>query len=150
MIIRVQSPDREVNNNIISYFRKFEFHNYYTAINKIDDTLEWRNQKIDAEELLSKYFTNEESKLFMKKKSSIAGNFATKEAVSKVFGTGVRKFSLKDIEVLRDELGKPYVNLYNNARKIADDLKISTIHISISDTDKYAIAYAIGERIGSD
>ena len=33
MIIRVQSPDREVNNNIISYFRKFKFQNYYTAIN---------------------------------------------------------------------------------------------------------------------
>ena len=104
----------------------------------------------NIDKFIDKYFTNEESKLFMKKKSSIAGNFATKEAVSKVFGTGVRKFSLKDIEVLRDELGKPYVNLYNNARKIADDLKISTIHISISDTDKYAIAYAIGERIGSD
>lgn len=61
MIIRVKSPDREVNNNIISYFKKFKFQNYYTAINKIDNPLEWRNQKIDAEELLSKYFTNEKA-----------------------------------------------------------------------------------------
>lgn len=61
MIIRVQSPDREVNNNIISYFRKFKFQNYYTAINKIEDDIKWRKQKIDAEELLSKYFTNEEA-----------------------------------------------------------------------------------------
>ena len=41
-----------------------------------------------------------------------AGNFAVKEAISKVFGTGVRGFGLKDIEVLRDPRGKPYVILY--------------------------------------
>ena len=117
-----------------------------TDIVEIDRILKVSN----LDKFIQKYFTNEEAKLFSKKKSSIAGNFATKEAVSKVFGTGVRKFSLKDIEVLRDELGKPYVNLYNKAKEIADDLQISNIHISISDTDKYAIAYAIGERIGSD
>lgn len=59
MIIRVKSPEREVNNKIISYFKKFKFDTYYTAINKIEDDIKWRKQKIDAEELLSKYFTNE-------------------------------------------------------------------------------------------
>lgn len=61
MIIRVKSPEREVNNKIISYFKKFKFDTYYTAINKIEDDIKWRKQKIDAEELLSKYFTNEEA-----------------------------------------------------------------------------------------
>ena len=117
-----------------------------TDIVEIDRILE--NSNLDR--FIEKYFTSEEARLFSKKKYSIAGNFATKEAVAKVFGTGVRDFSLKDIEVLRDELGKPYVNLYNKASHIAKDLHIDRIHVSISDTNRYAIAYAIGEYVGSD
>ena len=96
---------------------------------------------------VDKFFTIREKDIFDKKKASIAGNFAVKESVAKMFGTGFSKFSLKDIEVLRDELGKPYVELHNNAKKIANDLQIDTIHVSISDTDTYAIAYVIGEKI---
>ena len=42
----------------------------------------------------------------------IAKRLAAKEAVSKAFGTGLRgQISLKTIEVLNDNLGKPYVVL---------------------------------------
>ena len=41
------------------------------------------------------------------KASVLAGDFAVKEAVAKVFGTGFRDFMPGDIEVLRDELGSP-------------------------------------------
>ncbi|MGO5051405.1 holo-ACP synthase [Lachnospiraceae bacterium LCP25S3_G4] len=74
-----------------------------------------------------------------------AGNFAVKEAVSKVFGTGIWGFSLSDIEVLRDNNGKPYVNLYHQAKQVARELGILTIHISISNTNGMAIAMAVGE-----
>jgi holo-[acyl-carrier protein] synthase len=47
--------------------------------------------------------------------------------------------------VLRDELGKPYVNLYNEAVKIASDNNIEMMHVSISNTKDYAVAYAVGE-----
>ena len=95
---------------------------------------------------LSKYFTEEEIILFQKKKKSVAGNFAVKESVAKMLGTGFSGFSLKDIEVLRDEKGKPYVNLYNNARNIAREQEIDVIHVSMSDTDSCAIAYVVGEK----
>lgn len=75
----------------------------------------------------------------------LAGDFAVKEAVSKVFGTGFRGFGLLDIEVLRDELGKPWVRLHGGAKKLADGLKITRIHVSITNTGSLASAYAVGE-----
>lgn len=95
---------------------------------------------------VDKFFTEREKEIFNVKKASIAGNFAVKESVAKMFGTGFSKFALKDIEVLRDELGKPYVELHNNAKNIAEKLDIDIIHVSLSDTDSYAIAYVIGEK----
>ena len=97
---------------------------------------------------LEKYFTEKENKLFAERKNKvecIAGNFAVKEAVSKVLGTGFRKFGLTDIEVLRDDLGKPYIILHNNAKDIADSLKINNFFVTISHCKKYVNAVAIGE-----
>ncbi len=40
-----------------------------------------------------------------------AGRFASKEAYSKAIGTGISKdFKWKDIEILNDERGKPYIH----------------------------------------
>lgn len=97
---------------------------------------------------IEKLFTNKEKEYFEKKKwvsETIAGNFAAKEAVSKALGTGVRGFSMKDIEILRDELGKPSVRL---SEKVLDkfQLKNCIVHISISHNNTSAIAYAILEE----
>lgn len=96
---------------------------------------------------LEKYYTENEQKIFNKKKNSVAGNFAVKEAVVKMLGTGFAGVSPKDIEVLRDDKGKPYVNLYNNAERIARELNIDVIHVSMSDNKDCAIAYVIGEHL---
>ena len=76
----------------------------------------------------------------------VAGNFAAKEAISKAIGTGFRGFGLKDIEVLRDELGKPVVNLSEKIYKLLDR-KDFNMHISISHNKENAIAYAVMEAI---
>lgn len=74
------------------------------------------------------------------KTESYAGKFAGKEAVSKAFGTGVRGFELKDIEILKDELGKPVVHLGGSLVEKYRDYKIE---ISISHCKEYATAVAI-------
>lgn len=94
-----------------------------------------------------KYYTGEEIAASGGSVSFFAANFSVKESVSKVFGTGIRNFNLKDIEVLRDELGKPYVNLYGNAKKIAKQKNINNILVSISDTNEYIFTVAIGENV---
>lgn len=99
----------------------------------------------EKEAFFMRCFTENERMLIGSNFTKAAGNFAVKEAVSKVFGTGVRGFELIDIEVLRDELGKPYIRLHNKAALIAHDLTIDRIHVSISNTKDFAIAYAVGE-----
>lgn len=76
----------------------------------------------------------------------IAGNFAAKEAVSKALGTGFRGFGLKDIEVLRDNLGKPIVYLSDNIYSRLN-IREFNIHVSISHSKENAIAYAVMEVI---
>jgi len=90
-------------------------------------------------------FTSREEELFVRNKKRMAGNFAVKEAVSKVFGTGFSSCEPRDVEVLRDETGKPYVNLYGKAYELAKGKGISVIHVTISDTNELVMATAIGE-----
>lgn len=77
--------------------------------------------------------------------SRFAGSFAVKEAVAKALGTGFRAFMPIDIEVARDELGKPYVNLYRGARALAHELGVERIEVSISNTAEHAMAFAVAE-----
>ncbi|SHJ86053.1 holo-ACP synthase [Tepidibacter formicigenes] len=102
---------------------------------------------------LGRVFTKEEIDYFESKNfkiETIAGNFAAKEAVSKAFGTGIRNFRLTDIEILRNDLGKPYVKLYNNLYELSEKLKITEIMISISHCKEYAVANAIILKGGND
>lgn len=97
---------------------------------------------------LEKTFSEEELEFFKNKKlriEQIAGRFAAKEAISKALGTGFRGFSLKDLTIINDELGKPIVILSENAKKIAGKDGNYKIHISISHSNDNAIAYAILE-----
>ena len=79
---------------------------------------------------------------FSKPELHFAGRFASKEAYSKAIGTGVGKdFSWKDIEVLNDERGKPYiVQLKEN------NFSAYRFEISISHTEEYACAVVSCDR----
>lgn len=97
---------------------------------------------------LNKLFTEKEIQMFKKRKMKsevIAGNFSAKEAISKTLGTGVRGFSFKDIEILRDELGKPIVYLNENIERIIG--RNYKINLSISHNNTNAIAFAVLEEI---
>src|SRR6056300_357039 len=76
----------------------------------------------------------------------LAKQFAAKEAISKAFGTGIRKPILfKDIEILRDENGKPLLNPLAGVKKTMINLGITKSHVSLADENDYAIAFAILE-----
>lgn len=103
---------------------------------------------IEKESFMTKYYTEAEIAYFERRKnnpSTIAANFSAKEAVSKAFGTGIRGFALKDIEVLRNDLGRPTVTLYNQAKILAEELDINKWHITISHTDTLVSVVVIGE-----
>jgi holo-[acyl-carrier protein] synthase len=76
----------------------------------------------------------------------LAKQFAAKEALSKAFGTGIRKPILfKELEVLRDENGKPYFNPLGDIKKTLINLGITKTHVSLADESEHAIAFAILE-----
>ncbi|ROR30544.1 holo-[acyl-carrier protein] synthase [Mobilisporobacter senegalensis] len=114
-----------------------------TDLIEIDRVLKACNK----ESFLKKYYTLKEIELIQTDKKKSADNFAVKEAVAKMFGTGFRGIIPIEIEVLRDELGRPYVNLYGKAKEKSLELDIDKIHVSISNTKLYSIAYVIGEGI---
>ena len=99
-------------------------------------------------ELALKAFTEKEIELFKAKGmrvETIAGNFAAKEALSKALGTGFRGYSLQDFEILRDQLGKPIVNISKKAREEIGG-RVLNINVSISHNKSNAIAFAIVEE----
>lgn len=97
------------------------------------------------EAFLIRYFTLKERQLIHDHIEKAAGNFAVKEAVVKVFGTGFGKIEPKDIEVLRNEKGAPVIKLYGAAEKEAKAMGIERLHVSITNTESYAAAYVVGE-----
>lgn len=99
----------------------------------------------EKESFLRRCFTTTEIVLIKQDNKKAADNFAVKEAVAKMFGTGFHGFSPFDIEVLRDNNGKPYVNLYGNALELAKEQGVDKIFVSISNTKEYSNAFVVGE-----
>ena len=91
----------------------------------------------DKEAFLSRIYTERERRQAKGDPRVLAGTFAVKEAVAKVFGTGFREFMPIHVE--------PYVELHAGAAKTAEDLGITKIEVSISDTKDHAMAFAVGE-----
>ena len=102
---------------------------------------------ISKEGFKNKVYTQKELENIKKRGDRVetyAGIFSAKEAISKAIGTGVREFSLTDLEILNDDLGKPYVAVSEKLDKIIKDKKENyQIEISISHSKKYAIAMVI-------
>ena len=80
----------------------------------------------------------------------VAGRFAAKEAVAKALGTGFRGFDFKDIIIEKTALGKPIVSLKGKAKMIANREGNYKIHLSISHSNKYAVANAVLEVIDNE
>ena len=77
----------------------------------------------------------------------VAGNFTVKEAVAKALGTGFAKgVKPKEISVLREINGKPYVELTGQTKQIADALGITSMHVSITNTNIYAQSFVVAEN----
>lgn len=75
-----------------------------------------------------------------------AARFAAKEAALKCLGTGWRDgLAWTDIEVRRDELGKPSLHLSGQAARLTATLGITRWHVSLSHTSTQAVASVIAE-----
>ncbi len=72
-----------------------------------------------------------------------AMRFAAKEAVLKALGTGFKGMRFKDVEVMRDETGRPVPHLKGRAAEVAEERGVLEMHLSLSFTHTTAVASAV-------
>lgn len=73
----------------------------------------------------------------------VAVRFAAKEAVIKVFGSGLFSVGLADIAVERNELGRPSLIVSGTAARRAEQLGVDRWLLSLTHTDEMAGAVVI-------
>ena len=111
----------------------------------LDNELIERFEKMDKlDSFLKKYFTENEIKYIytkVKKFETIAGIYCGKEAFLKAtkLGIGTKEIMLKDVEILHEENGAPYIFVNEKIEKLlqklgAKQIKISTTHTKIQAT----------------
>lgn len=100
--------------------------------------------------VLDRLFTSSEMNYAMKKRDPaphLAARFAAKEAFLKALGTGLRNgISWKGIHVVKDELGKPMLELTGKTFEIFEEAGGGSLHLSLSHDGDYTIATVILER----
>ena len=75
-----------------------------------------------------------------------AARFAAKEAGMKALGTGWhRGIHWKDFEVINLPSGRPTLHLHGQAEKIAQQMGVKTIQLSLTHTYRDGLAYVIFE-----
>jgi holo-[acyl-carrier protein] synthase len=111
-------------------------------IERIDDLI-----KRYGNRFLKRVFTDNEIEYCSKKvtaASSYAVRFATKEAVFKATGLGLNQgMGWRDIEVLNDQNGKPFIKLSGVTK---ENLRGKKIHVSLSHSKDLAIAMVVVEE----
>lgn len=101
-----------------------------------------------GERFLRRVFTEVELTYCLGKAREIehlAGRFAAKEAVLKVLGTGWRGgVRWTDVEIRNESSGQPKIRLSGTCRRLAAEMGLAAVLISISHVSTHAIASAIG------
>ena len=101
-------------------------------------------KSLENNSFLPRFFGDEEIEYFKKKNmpaQSIAASFAAKEAFSKAVGTGLSGFALKEVQLLREDSGKPYLVFSGKALELSKNYQWS---VSISHTETLATAMIVG------
>jgi holo-[acyl-carrier protein] synthase len=109
---------------------------------------------IKDNKFINRIFSKKEifdSKKTLNKINFFSKRFAAKESFAKALGTGFRNnLNFKDIEVVNDNLGKPFYLINNKIKQIIKkNKKIANfeLFLSISDEKDYSVAFTIIQKI---
>ena len=113
-------------------------------IQRINDAVErWGNR------FLERIYTDNEISYCRGRMPSLAARFAAKEGTMKALGTGIRGVRWRDVEVVRERSKAPTIRLHGGAARIAKDLGVQDLALSLSHSRHYAIASVVGWSIES-
>ena len=109
---------------------------------------------IKDNKFINRIFSKKEifdSKKTLNKINFFSKRFAAKESFAKALGTGFRNnLNFKDIEIVNDNLGKPFYLINNKIKQIIKkNKKIANfeLFLSISDEKDYSVAFTIIQKI---
>ena len=104
-----------------------------------------------GERFLKRVFTEAEIFESRARADGLAIRFAGKEAAAKALGTGIGIVGWRDVEVLHQWSGEPYLVLHGAAQSVAEELGLTTFAISLSHSREMATAVvvAMGEKKAS-
>ena len=103
-----------------------------------------------GERFLERVFTTGEIAYCLRKKKnaaeSFAARFAAKEAGAKALGTGIsRGVTWKEIEVRREENGRPTLHLSGRAAELAGAMGVRRMQLSLTHSRELAMAVVVAE-----
>ena len=113
-------------------------------INRIQRALE---RHPDA--FLNRTFTEREQESIRKdgtRAQSVAVLFSVKESIMKSLGRGIGQIDFREIEILKDEFGKPEAVLSGKAEERMKELGICEFLISISHEKHYALTFVVAKK----
>lgn len=103
------------------------------------------------EKFLYKHFTENEIDMFNDNLKNgknyvkkISSNFSVKEAFYKCVSREIEIFKFKDIEILREKNGRPYIEFYNELKKFNIGYNV---HVTISNEADIVTSFVILEKI---
>lgn len=109
-----------------------------------------RTLAVAGEGFLARVFTPAERAFSQNRVERLAVRFAAKEAVAKILGTGFRGIGPRDIEVLTAPHGAPSLRLHGAAGRLATELGIASIAVSLTHTATCTEAFVVALADGSD
>ena len=92
---------------------------------------------------VDRVYTPAEQAYCRERVTSLAARWAAKEATAKSLACGIGDVGWRDIEVLNDERGAPFLQLHGAALARAEALALTNWAISLSHTQEYAIAFVV-------
>ncbi|RAL22049.1 holo-ACP synthase [Thermoflavimicrobium daqui] len=109
-----------------------------------------RIQKVGTDRLTKRILTPSEKEQLPdqlhRQVEYLAGRFAAKEAISKALGTGIGEIvSFLDLTILNNTKGAPEVSISEKVSAYFFIGKSMKVHLSISHSEKYAVAIAVIE-----
>ncbi len=94
---------------------------------------------------LSDYFSPDEIRFIVKHRMSaelIAENYCVKIAFAKAIGTGMRIIKARDVTVLRDRLGSPFI-ITSGYAKMMEEREGYVFNVSVAHCKNYATASVV-------
>ena len=77
---------------------------------------------------------------------SVAASFCAKEAFAKCVGSGIRDFWFNDVELMREDNGRPYLVLSNKALEIATK-KGYKFSVSVTHTKEFVSVVVMAMKV---